>query len=86
MADHAHVTYKVRHQHQQTEPNGQGSFHDVMHVHYETASGTQAKVKIPMTHYTARNVHDAIMADHDEIEKVNSLQPGAPVPPHQQAQ
>lgn len=81
MADHPHVNYRVVHQVQQTEPDGHGGFHDVMHVHYETASGTRAKVKVPMHVYTARNVHDMIHADAQEIEHVNSLHPDVPVPP-----
>lgn len=73
MADHPHVSYKVKKQHKRSEPDGNGGFQDMWTVHYQTPSGTDSHVQLPATHYTAPNVHAAITADATEIEKVNSL-------------
>lgn len=84
MADTPHPTYAVTGQAFTTEPNGQGGYHEVATVHFATASGDAAKVKVPMTHYTARNVHDAIVAQAARMEQVRALGTGAP-PPHESA-
>ena len=82
MADTAHPTYEVTGQQFMTEPDGQGGYHEVAHVAFRTPSGTHAHVKVQMTHYTARNVHDAIARHQNRIEQVNSLGQGPP-PPHE---
>lgn len=80
MADNAHPQYAVTGQQFNTEPNGTGGYHQVATVHFVTASGDAAHVKVPLTHYTARNVHDAITALSTRMEQVRSLN-GATVPP-----
>lgn len=82
MADNAHPTYGVTAQHFTTEPTGQGGYHEVATVHFVTASGDESHVKIPMTHYTPRNVHDAITSLADRMEAVRSLN-GTNVPPRE---
>lgn len=80
MADAPHPQFQVTGQTFTTEPNGQGGYHQVANVHFVTASGDAAHVQVPMTHYTARNVHDAIMAQASRMEAVRNLN-GANVPP-----
>ena len=82
MADTPHPTYAVTGQTFATEPDGTGGYQQVATVHFATASGDKAHVKVPMTHYTARNVHDAIAAQAARMEQVRSLGQGPP-PPHE---
>jgi len=82
MADNAHPTYSVTGQQFATEPTEQGGYHQVATVHFVTASGDHSHVKIPMTHYTARNVHDAISSLSNRMEQVRNLN-GANVPPQE---
>lgn len=84
MADTPHPTYAVTGQTFGTEPNGQGGYQQTATVHFVTASGDAAHVKIPMTHYTARNVHDAIAAQAARMEQVRNLN-GTNVPPPETA-
>lgn len=81
MADKPHVTYTVTGQHRHSKPDGQGNFRDHMRVHYQTASGDQSHVDVPITHYTAENVHAAIHQEAAEMEQVRSLGEGPPPPP-----
>lgn len=85
MADSPHPTYAVTGQSFGTEPNGQGGYQQTATVHFVTASGDAAHVKVPMTHYTARNVHDAIAAQASRMEQVRSLGSGPPPPPENPA-
>ena len=85
MADRPHPTYQVQSQQFATEPNGTGGYHMVATVHFVTASGDAAHIKIPLTHYTARNVHDAITTLADRMEAVRALGRGAPPPPESPA-
>jgi hypothetical protein len=80
VVDVPHPTYAVTGQSFATEPNGQGGYQQTATVHFVTASGDAAHVKIPTTHYTARNVHDAITAMATRMEQVRNLN-GATVPP-----
>lgn len=80
MADNPHPQYTVTGQSFATEPNGSGGYQQVATVHFQTASGDTAHVKVPITHYTARNVHDAISALSTRMEQVRSLN-GSTVPP-----
>lgn len=82
MADAPHVQYEITHQSVAMEPDGHGNFHKVHTTHFRTANGTESFVKHPHTHYTARNVHDAIQAEVDRIHQVASLGHGPP-PPHE---
>lgn len=81
MADNPHPTYAVTGQTFSTEPNGSGQYEQTATVHFVTASGDANHVKMPMTHYTARNVHDAIQAVATRMEQVRSLGSGPPPPP-----
>lgn len=83
MADKPHVTYTVTHQHRHIKPDSAGNFKDHMRVHFHTASGTASHVDVPITHYTAENVHNAVQLHATEIEQVNSLGEGPPPPPAQ---
>lgn len=83
MVDLPHVTYEVTHQHRHTKPDGRGNFADHMRVHFQTASGTESHVDVPITHYTAENVHNAVQLHATEIEQVNSLGNGPPPAPAQ---
>lgn len=85
MADSPHPTYAVTGQSFATEPNGQGGYQQTATVHFTTASGDTAHVKVPMTHYTARNVHDAIAAQAARMEQVRALGSGPPPPPENAA-
>lgn len=85
MADRPHPNYVVTGQQMSTEPNDQGGYHQVATVHFRTASGDAAHVKIPLTHYTARNVHDAIQSLSTRMEQVRSLGSGPPPPPENPA-
>jgi hypothetical protein len=80
MADVPHPQYAVTGQQFGIEPTGTGGYQDTATVHFVTASGDAAHVKIPMTHYTARNVHDAIQAQATRMEQVRSLGNGPPPP------
>ena len=82
MADTVHPQYQVTGQQFTTEPNGTGGYQDTATVHFVTASGDANRVRIPMTHYTARNVHDAIAAVANRMEQVRSLGQGPP-PSHE---
>lgn len=81
MTDTAHPQYAVTGQSFATQPNGQGGYHQVATVHFVTASGDAAHVEVPMTHYTARNVHDAIMSLSSRMEQVRNLNGTNPPPP-----
>jgi hypothetical protein len=78
MADNPHPTFAVTKQTFTTEPNAQGGYEQVATVHFVTASGDAAHVKIPATHYTARNVHDAVSAMATRMEQVRTLNGGNP--------
>lgn len=82
MTDTPHPQYAVTGQSFTTEPNGSGGYEQTATVHFVTASGDAAHVKLPMTHYTARNVHDAITAQATRMEQVRNLN-GVNVPPHE---
>lgn len=82
MADNPHPQYAVTGQSIATEPTQQGGYQEVATVHFQTASGDAAHVKIPMTHYTARNVHDSIQSLATRMEQVRNLGSGPP-PPHE---
>lgn len=83
MADTPHVQYEVTHQSKGMEPDGHGSFVPTFTVHYKTADGVESHIKMPATHYTARNVHEAIQHEATTIAQVAALGQGAP-PPHPQ--
>lgn len=85
MADSPHPTYTVTGQAFATEPDAQGGYQQTATVHFATASGDKAHVKMPMTHYTARNVHDAITALSTRMEQVRNLGSGPPPPPENPA-
>ena len=82
MADSPHPTYAITGQTFATEPNGQGGYQQTATVHFVTASGDASHVKLPVTHYTARNVHDAVSAMATRMEQVRSLN-GSNPPPHE---
>ena len=82
MVDTPHPQYAVTGQSFGTEPDGQGGYHQVATVHFVTASGDRSHVSVPVTHYTARNVHDAINSLATRMEQVRSLGSGPP-PSHE---
>lgn len=73
MADNAHPTFAVTKQQFATEPDGSGGYHQVATVHFVTASGDAGHVKLKTSHYTARNVHDAINDLATRMEQVRNL-------------
>lgn len=82
MADSPHPQYAVTGQSFGIEPNGQGGYQQVATVHFVTASGDAAHIKLPLTHYTPRNAHDAITSLASRMEAVRSLN-GTKIPPQE---
>lgn len=82
MTDRPHPQYEITHQSKSTEPDETGALQDTWHVHYETPSGTRSWVKLPATHYTPRNVHEAISNEMRAIEGVHALGDGTVPPAH----
>jgi hypothetical protein len=80
MADIPHPQYSVTKQTFAVEPDNVGGYQQTATVHFVTASGDAAHVKLPVTHYTARNVHDAITSLAQRMEQVRSLN-GMTAPP-----
>lgn len=80
MADNAHPQYAVTGQSFTTEPDGRGGYQKVATVNFVSPSGDHSSVTLPMTHYTARNVHDAITAVVTRMEQVRSLGVNPPPP------
>jgi hypothetical protein len=60
-------------QERDTEPDGQGGYHEVMTVHYTAPSGTRSRVKLPVSQYSKENAAAAIHHDMTNIEGVQSL-------------
>lgn len=58
----------------QSEPDGNGGFHDVFTVGFTTPSGTRTHVKVPASHYSAQNVAAAIHHEASQVESVHALE------------
>lgn len=60
-------------QSKQSEPDGNGGFHDVFHIAFTTPSGTRTHVKLPASHYDAANAAAAIHHETRAVESVHAL-------------
>lgn len=61
-------------QSRETEPDGQGGYHDVYKVAFTTPSGTRTHIKVPHTHYTAPNVAQLMAHELQHVEGVHALE------------
>lgn len=66
-----HVT-NIRQEHV-TEPDGEGSFHDHMRIHFTTPSGTKTHVTLPMHQYSAENAAALIAHQAQQVEQVHAI-------------
>jgi hypothetical protein len=60
-------------QSKQSEPDGNGGFHDVVHIAFTTPSGSRSHVKIPHSHYSKENAAAAIHHEVSIVESVHDL-------------
>lgn len=84
MADLKPITVTDLQQTKVSEPDSNGSFHDVWHVHFTTPSGVRTHIKMPDTQRSAENVAAAIHHEATQVEQVQALQ-DVPIPPPQPA-
>lgn len=70
---HEKAPYRITHQEHEEKYAGAGQTEQHVHVHFETPKGNRAKVVIPLTHYTARNIHREVAPLAQEMDKVSEM-------------